>query len=180
MVCYPFDLVRVRDTSAGSHFYTAINIDFFPLIKWVFMWLYLVWGKSIAFKGSNLRLAQQFPLCDYVQAACSRAEFANQREINVNDYQVTQVCGNSFFYIFDYNSTYKFYFQSKIKGANMKACLWVWNAKFGNLSVGSLCSLPDKSSLIQCKLPTWLTHEAGTERLSSPGNYMCYSVFTVF
>lgn len=138
------------------------------------MWLCLVWGKSIAFKGSQLRLAHQFPPYDYVQAVCSRVEFANQRETNLNDYQVTQVCGNLYFIYLFIPLTYKFYFQSNIRRANMKAGLWVWQEKIGNWVLGLSCSLHGKSSLIQSKLPTWTAHQARTESLSSSGYYMCY------
>lgn len=65
-------------------YYLPLRLLFFPLVKWVFIWLYLVWGKSIAFKGGNLRLAHCFPLCGYGQTVCSRAEFANKRKTNLN------------------------------------------------------------------------------------------------
>lgn len=110
---------------------------------------------------------------------CSRAEFANQKKTNLNGYQIHIYVG-IYFYIFDYKSTYKLYFQSKIKRANMKAGLWVGKAKCGNRVLSLTYSPHDKSSLIQSKLPAWLTHEARTERRSSSGVYMCYSLSILF
>lgn len=127
-------------------YYLPLRLLFFsPLVKWVFIWLYLVWGKSIAFKGSNPRLAHCFPLCGYGQTVCSRAEFANQRKTNLNGYQVHSYVG-IYFYIFDYKSTYKLYFQSKIKRAKVKAGLWVGKAKFGNWTLSLNYGPHDKSS----------------------------------
>lgn len=102
-----------------------------------------------------------------------------QRKTNLNGYQVHSYVG-IYFYIFDYKSTYKLYFQSKIKRAKVKAGLWVGKAKFGNWTLSLNYGPHDKSSLIQSKLPTWLTHEARTGRHSSSGVYMCYSVSILF
>lgn len=70
--------------------------------------------KSIAFKGSNLRLAHRFLLCGYGQTICSRAEFANQRKTNLNGYQLHSYVG-IYFHIFDYKSTYTLYFDFQNK-----------------------------------------------------------------